>query len=59
MVIEKIKGEKLKQYYPNFLDIRTGKSEKASYKVSLFPSEVSEKEAMQSRENIVVSYTEN
>jgi hypothetical protein len=59
MIIEKLKGEKLKSYYPNFLDIRTGKSEKANYKVSLFPSEVLEKETMQSKGNIVVSYTEN
>lgn len=59
LIIEKLKGEQLKSYYPNFLDTRTGKSEKASYKVSLFPSEISEKETMQSRGNIIVSYTEN
>lgn len=58
-MIEKLKGEKLKSYYPNFLDLRTGKSEKADYKVHLFPSEVSGKERTQSSENVVVSYTES
>ena len=57
--IEKLKGELLRQYYPNFLDLRTGISERAGYKVSLFPSEVSEKQTMQSSRNIVVTYTES
>jgi hypothetical protein len=57
--IEKLKGELLKQYYPNFLDLRTGVSERAAYQISLFPSEVDQKQAMQSSQNIVVTYTES
>jgi hypothetical protein len=55
--IEKLKGELMKQYYPNFLDLRTGLSERANYQVHLFPSEVDQKQAEQSSRNIVVSYT--
>ena len=55
--IEKLNGELMKQYYPNFLDLRTGISERANYRVHLFPSEVDQKQAVQSSRNIIVSYT--
>jgi hypothetical protein len=43
MIIEEMRKERLRSYRPCFLDKRTGRTAKADYTVSLFPSEVEAK----------------
>jgi hypothetical protein len=56
MIIEDIQGEKLKRYRPVFYDLRTGKTDKAGYTVSLFPSEIDAKERTMSRQYVKVTF---
>ena len=61
MIIEDLRGERLKRYRPVFRDLRTGKEEAAEYTISLFPSEVLMKEHCQSTEteNVIVKYVQD
>jgi hypothetical protein len=55
-IIEELRKEKLVSYRPYFTDNRTGKTDGASYTVSLFPSEIERKQAEQSRGHITLTY---
>ena len=56
MIIEQLKGEKLNRYRPVYINRKTGEQNEAEFTISLFPSEVIDRQIAQSTDKTIVMF---
>ncbi len=56
MIIEELKGEKLGRYKPVYINRKTGEQSEAEFTISLFPSEVIDRQIAQSTDKTIVMF---